>query len=360
MNERKKFDTNNFEQEKKLTPKNPENFAHLRPLGTPIEQVYLSAPDEEYSLRIRKTHTHTATLKNTGEVTAEGIKRLEIETEIPIDIYDYYRQIGHRILQKIRYEPCEGVCFDFYNSGEIQVEYENPTNWQIFTADTGLSDSDFIDVSHLPSALNINKATPINELPAQTPDTPISEILDLIQSKTDTEPTVITITGRSGSGKSTYVRELQQNLQALGHTPTIISSDDYNRGVTALRNPTTGEKWQSWDHPDTYDLRALDTDIYKLKNGIAVPRRVYDFVSGDPVIDGVVEPASVVIVEGLYTRQLNSDKCIEIATPFATCLGRRILRDIVERPGMANPEKNLLYVMEQAEPAWRNQQAATR
>jgi hypothetical protein len=48
-----------------------------------------------------------------------------------------------------------------------------------------------------------------------------------------------------------------------------------------------------------------------------------------------------------------------MATGLATCIGRRLLRDLRERPEFADPEISLRYMLSEAEPAYRAQRART-
>lgn len=49
------------------------------------------------------------------------------------------------------------------------------------------------------------------------------------------------------------------------------------------------------------------------------------------------------------------DLLFEVDTPLATCIGRRLLRDMRERPQFADPVASLQYMHEEAEPAYRAQ-----
>ena len=49
-----------------------------------------------------------------------------------------------------------------------------------------------------------------------------------------------------------------------------------------------------------------------------------------------------------------------MTTPLATCIGRRLLRDIAERPEFADPATSLGYMLSEAEPAYRAQVTARR
>ena len=79
----------------------------------------------------------------------------------------------------------------------------------------------------------------------------------------------------------------------------------------------------------------------------------------EPVYEGIIAPSNVVIIEGIYALSPDITKQdelrYEMTTPLATCIGRRLLRDMRERPEFADPVKSLGYMLREAEPAYRRQ-----
>ena len=108
------------------------------------------------------------------------------------------------------------------------------------------------------------------------------------------------ITGRSGSGKSTLVREVQQQLESLGISCVTLSTDDYHRGERWLREYGGGGPWTRWDDPIVYDTKAMADDLARLHHGEAIMKRFIDFTDCEPKYDGIVQPAQVMLVEGIY------------------------------------------------------------
>src|SRR5690349_10293204 len=93
---------NEFEQntsreiEKTYIPLLPERFIPLREQAYPIEQYYLSGITEEFSLRLREELRdgelcYSATLKDRGTVTADGLDRIEITTDVSAETYRLYK-----------------------------------------------------------------------------------------------------------------------------------------------------------------------------------------------------------------------------------------------------------------------------
>ncbi len=371
---------NEFEQmihheiERKLLPIFPEQLAPLRKDAMPIEQYYLSHLDEPFSLRFRETFRdgqlhYEATLKDNGRRTTQGLERLEVPVTVPAELYKYYfDEHTTPVLRKLRSEPMPGVVVDFYDDDSAQVEIEQPTRMEIFQARFG---SDFMDISgdHLGSNewrahvsfrrlhQGLEALTPGEELTTQT------VINDILTRRTRSlEPVIVHIGGRSGSGKSTLVHEVSRALDELGLSSGILSTDDYHRGTTWLRNYNHGETWTHWDEPIVYDTGLMAQDLTQLKQGESIATRGIDWSVAEPVINGTMTMPDVLLIEGIYANvpeiTTSDDLSYEMTTPLATCIGRRLLRDLRERPQFADPTASLLYMLSEAEPAYRAQLAA--
>lgn len=357
----------NREIEKKYLPIFPDMLERLRSEATPIEQMYLSHPQEPFSLRLREILkngelVYSATLKDRGELGDDGLNRLEVETEINAEVYAYYKTREHVLLRKLRAEPVKNVIIDWFEDGHVQLESENPISWSAFLEQFG-STFGFIDLTgevimnnewraHLEHRRSHNGAealTPADELNSET----ISR--EIWEHQLHNQSTVVTVAGRSGSGKSTVIRTIQNELQANGVASTVISTDDYHRGKLWLEQ-YKGDIWTEWDAPIVYDVDTLQADIQRLQNGESIVRQRFDFITEEPIYDGVVEPTPVILIEGIYARDQSFDDIAshryELQTPLATCIGRRLLRDLHERPQFADSAKSLRYMLEQAEPAY--------
>lgn len=361
------------ETEQKFVPVFPERLAAIRQEALPIEQFYLSHPDEEFSLRLREAVDqdgqlqYTATLKDKGQLTPEGrLERLEVETAVTAQMYAYYKTSDVPVLRKLRATPYKNVVVDFFEDGYVHAESEHPLSWVAFCDQQDLT-GQFVDVTgdrqadsqwraHLVYRREHNGAeilTPSQELSVET------IVHDILSSNPKTSPIVLRIGGRSGSGKTTLVRELQDQLQGYGLDSTVLSTDDYHRGKTWL-DDYKGAPWTEWDAPIVYDTAALAKDLDRLKQGGSVEGRRFDFTTQEPVSTGPLQAVPVVIIEGIYARSPDLDTTVhlgyEVPTPLATCVGRRLLRDMRERPQFADPVGSLRYMLEMAEPAYRAQE----
>lgn len=359
------------EVEQKFIPIFPEHFAEFRAEAYPIEQLYLSHPDEPFSLRLREICTddgvhYTAALKDRGEVTPDGIDRLEVETEINAETYGYYKTGDLPFLRKLRAEPIHNIAVDFYEDGQIQIESESPLSWRAFTDRYGAEVAEVTGSRVFDNEWRAHFAyrrthggaealKPTRELDIE------AMCHEIIAAHYKSPHTIVQIAGRSGSGKSTYVKQVKSNLEATGISCDVISTDDYHRGASWLREYNGGQEWTAWDDAIVYDTAALAQDINALMDGQPVAHRTIDFSIAEPTYDGLRRPTSVLLVEGIYTHSPDLaglyDLSYEVSTPLATCIGRRLLRDLKERPQFADPAASLRYMLEQAEPAWRAQAA---
>ena len=360
------------ETERKFLPIFPEQLEPYRTASQPIEQFYLSHPSEPFSLRFRETLqdgelTYEATLKDTGQVGDDGIERMEVTAPATPEQYAYYKSADTPVIRKLRAEPRPGVTIDFYEDGSIQIESENELEWRIFAAEHGHmfveTTGDRSSNNEWQAHLSFRRANDGREALVPSPDLNPGDIVhDILANTTPGKPVTIHIAGRSGSGKSTIVREVRSQLEALGISSCVLSTDDYHRGNTWLAEYNGGEPWTHWDEPVVYDTGAMAVDLAHLQEGKAIYQREIDWTTVEPHFPGVIQPSDVIIIEGIYARSPDitreDDLNYEMTTPLATCIGRRLLRDLKERPVFADPVKSLGYMLAEAEPAYRNQSSS--
>lgn len=370
LNHLKEFEQNlSHEVERKFIPVFPDELVSFRPDARPIEQFYISNPKELFSLRFRETFDHDgallyeATLKDTGTVTSGGIDRIEITTPVDASLYNYYHDALTPTIRKLRAEPRPGITIDFYEDDSIQIESENEREWQAFVHEHGDNfveiTGDRMSTNEWKAHLSFRRTHEGAEALPVADELHADDIVNDIIRAGSTAPRIVRIGGRSGSGKSTIVREVRSKLDRVGLSSVVVSTDDYHRGTSWLRNHNGGEAWTHWDAPIVYDTASTAIDLERLTNGESIPRRKIDWSVAEPVITGIVEPADVIIIEGIYAQSPDiihsSDLTYEMTTPLATCVGRRLLRDLRERPEFANPAKSLGYMLREAEPAYRQQ-----
>lgn len=364
------------ERERKYLPIFPDKLEKFRIDARPIEQFYLSHPMEDYNLRFREsllsddTLRYEATLKDRGKITHEGLDRFEVTTPVSPETYRFYKTNDTPVVRKLRSEANASVSIDFLDDGRVIAESEHPAAWTAFL-DEHKFGNDFVEITGDRTAdnewsahLNYRREHSGREaIVIQSGLSVEMMALEILNTSMKSNTVVVQIAGRSGSGKSTVVSELKSALDDYRLSSICLSTDDYHRGKKWLDNHSDEEEWTDWDAPIVYDTSTLVEDIKTLQDNHPVVQRTIDFSVCEPVFGNVIAPAAVIFVEGIYARnpeisQLTS-LVYELPTPLATCIGRRLLRDMRERPKFADPETSLRYMLEKAEPAYRSQSSAS-
>lgn len=145
---------------------------------------------------------------------------------------------------------------------------------------------------------------------------------------------VIGIAGGTGSGKSTVVRKIMEQLPA-GQVSIIPQDSYYKRAPKNV--PLTELRKMNYDHPDAFDWDLLEQQVQDLKEGKAIEQPTYSVPICDRLPETVhVEPTNVIIIEGimaLYRKEMRDmmDLRIYVDADSDERLIRVIERDIVER-----------------------------
>ena len=144
---------------------------------------------------------------------------------------------------------------------------------------------------------------------------------------------IIGIAGGTGSGKTTVVRQIMNELpeQEVG----VISQDSYYR---ENHNLSYEERALiNFDHPRSIDFELLVQHLKELKSGNTIEQPVYSFVTHNRTEDTVItHPRKVMIVEGiliLTNPELREmfDVKVFVHADSDERLIRRLKRDIAER-----------------------------
>ncbi|RYJ41664.1 uridine kinase [Flavobacterium beibuense] len=144
---------------------------------------------------------------------------------------------------------------------------------------------------------------------------------------------VIGIAGGTGSGKTTVVHQLMNELPLT--EVGIISQDSYYKETTNL---SYDERTKiNFDHPRSIDFELLTQHLKALKEGKTIEQPIYSFVTHNRTGDTIVtHPRKVMIVEGILIlsnpelRELFDIK-IFVHADSDERLIRRLRRDIAER-----------------------------
>lgn len=146
-------------------------------------------------------------------------------------------------------------------------------------------------------------------------------------------PLVVGIAGGTASGKTTVTRKIREAL--VGSRVAFIDQDSYYRDLADLSLEERREV--NFDHPDAFDTDLLVSHLKSLKDGIAVDKPVYNFVTStrEPRT-ARVDPGDLILIEGilvLHTVPIREllDVRIFVDAEDDVRIIRRLTRDIKER-----------------------------
>lgn len=147
------------------------------------------------------------------------------------------------------------------------------------------------------------------------------------------KPLILGVAGGSGSGKTTVVSKIIENIgedQVL-----LLQHDSYYRDLSHL---TLEERMkQNYDHPSSLETELMIRHLDALKEGYQIELPVYDFVAhtrSDKTIK--TAPKDIILVDGIliYAEpklREQMDIKIFVDTDDDVRLLRRLKRDITER-----------------------------
>ncbi len=144
---------------------------------------------------------------------------------------------------------------------------------------------------------------------------------------------VIGIAGGTGSGKTTVVKKIIENLPE-GEV-AVLPQDSYYKDSSHL--PIEDRKKINFDHPQSIEFELIAKHINQLRSGLSIQEPIYSYITctrSDKTI--TVNPRDVVIVEGILVLtdpKLRSmmDLKVFVDADADDRLIRVIQRDIAER-----------------------------
>ena len=151
--------------------------------------------------------------------------------------------------------------------------------------------------------------------------------------ETTQSPYVIGIAGGTGSGKTTFSRELVTTL--MTNKIVYLSHDSYYRDLSDL--PFSERVKVNFDHPDALETELMIKHLEILRSGKAVDIPIYDFVEHTRSKETEhIEPQPVILIEGILifaVKELRDlmDMKIFVDTDADIRFMRRLTRDMEER-----------------------------
>jgi uridine kinase len=144
---------------------------------------------------------------------------------------------------------------------------------------------------------------------------------------------IIGIAGGSGSGKTTVVKAITEQLK---ENVVVIPQDSYYKDLGHLSEEE--KRVHNFDHPDSIDFDLLRSQLKELREGRTVEQPIYSYITcGRSKTETVtVKPTDIIIVEGILIftdpklRKLMDIK-IFVDADDDDRLMRVMSRDIVER-----------------------------
>jgi uridine kinase len=146
--------------------------------------------------------------------------------------------------------------------------------------------------------------------------------------------TIIGIAGGTASGKTTIAKILYETALLYGSV-AHIKLDDYYKDNSHL--PFEDRRKINYDHPDSYDVELIVSDINRLKQGLSIEKPTYDFVNSiRSQVTEHIEPSNIIIVEGIMVFAIPEirdllDMKIYVDTEDDIRFIRRLKRDMNER-----------------------------
>ncbi len=144
---------------------------------------------------------------------------------------------------------------------------------------------------------------------------------------------IIGIAGGSGSGKTTVVKAISEQLK---EKVVVIPQDSYYKDSSHL--PLEERQKVNFDHPDSIDFELLRRQVQDLRDGKVIEQPVYSYLtcSRSKTETVTVKPAEVIIIEGILIftcpelRKLMDIKLFVDADDDDRLM-RVMARDIIER-----------------------------
>jgi len=149
---------------------------------------------------------------------------------------------------------------------------------------------------------------------------------------------LIGISGGSGSGKTTFARELNRFLnEKHGDGACAILAQDHYYIDQSAKFKGDGDPSVNFDHPSAIEFTLLARHMEWLKAGQSIEVPIYDFVTHTRKRESTpFPPRSIIIVDGMLLLSQPVirpwlDHSIYVDAPETVRYQRRLRRDVEER-----------------------------
>ncbi|MEM7297200.1 MAG: uridine kinase [Bacteroidota bacterium] len=145
------------------------------------------------------------------------------------------------------------------------------------------------------------------------------------------KPIVVGITGGSGSGKTSFMRDLMEQLPDA----SLHSMDNYY--IDIEKQPRDENNIENFDKLESIDIDRYTSDLEKLISGVPLEIDEYMFNNDKSVAKKIHVPAAkVLLVEGIFVLSVEKiralmDLKLFVDAPDYLMMSRRIIRDAEER-----------------------------
>jgi uridine kinase len=165
---------------------------------------------------------------------------------------------------------------------------------------------------------------------------------------------VIGVSGRSGSGKSTFVRRI---MEYFGSDMVCLHTMD-NYYLPSEQQVADEKEFLNFDLPTSFDRDKFHSDLEALRRGEQVQLAEYEFTNENPSNNVfTLYSAPIILVEGLFVyhyKEINKllDFKVMIQVTYDKCYNRRLNRDLKER-NYSEDQTNYRYNAH-VEPAYKS------
>lgn len=147
------------------------------------------------------------------------------------------------------------------------------------------------------------------------------------------KPLILGVAGGSGSGKTTVVSNIIENIGE--ENVLLLQHDSYYRDLSHI--PLDERRKQNFDHPSSLETELMIRHVDALSKGYQIDLPVYDFVQHTRAEETIrTAPKKVILVDGILifaepSLRERMDIRLFVDTDDDVRLLRRLRRDITER-----------------------------